>query len=194
MRIVLLAALVAGCATGGTKTAQRYTGYPYDVSDEGNRVSGLVCGVDVDYTVERHGDATVISGFGSRSQLIEVRDENGGRHVTGSLGAGPDRGELDVMLTADRLRGRIGVRDVDLVAAGDTYQGRYTVRNVLGSMPMTVEGRTALLSLPRSGLGALVPGMLNCEGPVGKPVAWGPVAIRFGGPPGYETRAANELR
>jgi hypothetical protein len=39
-----------------------------------------------------------------------------------------------------------------------------------------------------------MPAMLNCEGPVGRPVVWGPVAIRFGGPPGYETRAANDLR
>lgn len=59
---------------------------------------------------------------------------------------------------------------------------------------MTVEGRGELLKLPPADLGALVPGMLNCEGPTRRPVIWGPVAIRFGGPPGYETRAANELR
>lgn len=196
MRTVILAMLVgvAGCATGGAKTAQRYTGYPYDVSDEGNRVSGLVCGVNVDFSVSQRGDETVVSGFGGRSVYMAVRDENGVRHVTGSLGASPDRGELDVTLTPTTLKGRAGIRDVDLVAVGDTYRGRYTVRNQPGSAPMAVEGRSTLLSLPPAELGALMPGMLNCEGPVGRPVMWGPVAIRFGGPPGYETRAANDLR
>ena len=198
MRISIVLALaigLAGCATGGRTAAQRYTGYPYDVHDEGNRVSGLVCGVNVDFSVDHHGDRTVVSGFGARSVYMEVRDQGGERHVTGSLGAGPDRGELDLVVTANRVKGRAGVRDVDLVAAGDdTYRGRYTVRNQPGEAPMTIEGRSELMKLPPAELGALMPGMINCEGPVGRPVIWGPVAIRFGGPPGYETRAANELR
>ncbi len=196
MRTWILATLVgvAGCATGGAKTAQRFTGYPYDVHDEGNRVSGLVCGLNVDYSVEQRGNGARVSGFGGRSQFIEVRDDNGARHVTGSLGAGPDRGELDLTIAPDGVKGRVGIRDVDLVARGDTYQGRYTVRNQPGSAPMTIDGRSELLKLPAADLGALVPGMFLCEGPVGRPVMWGPVAIRFGGEPGYETRAANELR
>lgn len=193
----MVAALVgvAGCATGGARTAaQRFTGYPYDVSDEGNRISGLVCGINVDYSVDQRGGATVVSGFGARSVYIEVRDQGGARHVTGSLGPGPDRGELDLTLTPERLEGRAGIRDVNLVAAGDSYRGQYTVRNQPGSAPMVVHGRSELLKLPPGELGALMPGMLNCEGPTGRPVIWGPVAIRFGGPPGYESRAANELR
>jgi len=114
--------------------------------------------------------------------------------VTGSLGASPDRGELDVVVAGDRLHGRAGVRDVDLVANGDSYEGRYTVRNQPGAAEMTVEGRGELLRLPPSALGALMPAMLNCEGPVGRPAQWSAVEIRFGGEPGYETRAANELR
>ena len=192
---IFLAALLAlaGCATG-TKVSQRYTGNPYDVHDEGNRVSGLVCGVNVDYSVDQRGDATVVSGFGGRSVYMEVRDQGAARHVTGSLGPGPDRGELDLVVAADHISGRAGVRDVNLAAAGDTYQGSYTVRNQPGSAPMTIEGRSELLKLPPAELGALMPAMINCEGAVGRPVIWGPVAIRFGGPPGYETRAANELR
>lgn len=192
--MLALAVGLAGCATSGRTTAQRYTGYPYDVHDEGNRVSGLVCGVNVDYSVDHRGDATVVSGFGSRSVYMEVRDQGAARHMTGSLGAGPDRGELDLVVTADRVTGRAGIRDVELVAAGDEYRGRYTVRNQPGEAPMTIEGRSELLKLPAAELGALMPAMLNCEGPVGRPVIWGPVAIRFGGPPGYETRAANDLR
>ena len=49
--------------------------------------------------------------------------------------------------------------------------------------------------MPAAELAALVPLMLNCEGPVGRSLVQGPPgAIRFGGPPGYETRAANEIR
>ena len=189
----LLLAL-AGCAASGPKSAQRFTGNPYDVTDEGNRISGIVCGIDVEYTVARHGDTTAISGFDNHPLFMEVRDEGGERHLTGSLGPGPDRGELDVVLSPQRLRGRAGIRDVALVAAGDSYRGSYTVRNQSGASPMLVEGRGTLLQLPPAELAALMPAMLNCEGPVGRPVMHGPVAIRFGGAPGYETRAANELR
>ena len=85
MKTGVLAVLIgiAGCATGGAKTAQRYTGYPYDVHDEGNRVSGLVCGINVDYTVQHRGDGVLVSGFGGRSHFIQVRDDNGVRRVTG---------------------------------------------------------------------------------------------------------------
>jgi hypothetical protein len=196
MRSSLMLALalgLAGCATSGRTTAQRFTGYPYDVHDEGNRVSGLVCGVNVDFSVDHRGDATVVSGFGGRSVYMEVRDQGGARHVTGSLGAGPNRGELDLTVTPERVTGRAGIRDVNLVAAGDEYRGHYTVLNQPGQAPMTIEGRGELLKLPAAELGALMPTMVNCEGPVGRPVVWGPVAIRFGGPPGYETRAANEV-
>ena len=62
MKPWILATLVgvAGCATtsGGPRTAQRFTGYPYDVSDDGDRISGLVCGVNVDYTVQNRGAVT----------------------------------------------------------------------------------------------------------------------------------------
>jgi hypothetical protein len=192
----MLAALVAGCATTGTgaRTAQRYTGYPYDITDDGKRISGLVCGVNVDYTVEQRGDATVVSGFGGRSNYLEVRDQGGARHVTGTLGGSVSSDQLDLVVAADRVRGRAGRRDVDLAASGDGYRGRYSVRNQPGAAPMEIEGRSELLKLPAAEVGALMPAMINCGGAVGRPVMWGETMIRFGGAPGYETRAANELR
>jgi hypothetical protein len=185
---------IAGCATTQARSAQRFTGYPYDITSTGDRISGLVCGVNVEYSVSHRAGQTDVNGFGGRSVFIQVRDNGPERHITGSLGGSVARGQLDVTLTPTRLVGRAGIRDLDLVAAGDSYRGRYEVRNEIGSAPMVVEGRSALLDLPPAALGALVPAMLNCEGPVGRPVMHGPVAIRFGGPPGYETRAANELR
>ena len=191
--LALLLIGFGGCATT-TPTAQRFTGNPYCISDEGSRISGLVCGVNVEYSVARHGSATSLSGFGSRSVYVEVHEQGGERRITGSLGGSPSVGELDLTLSAGRLRGRAGVRDVDLVAAGDGYRGTYRVRNESGAAPMEIDGRGELMRLPAAELAALMPAMLNCEGPVGRPVMHGPVAIRFGGAPGYETRAANELR
>jgi hypothetical protein len=196
MKSTILVALVAvaGCATGrSAQTTQRFTGYPYDVKDDGSRVSGLVCGMSVDYSVEQHGEVTRVSGFGGGSVFLEVRDTPKARHLTGSLGGGPYRGELDLTLTSEKLKGRAGTRDVDLSAVGDTFQGSYKVLNMIGWAPMTVEGRDLLWKLPPAEIAALLPGMLNCEGPIGRPVVRGPVAVRFGGPPGYETREANEL-
>ncbi|HXU73214.1 MAG TPA: hypothetical protein VN947_28035 [Polyangia bacterium] len=194
---ILAAALVAatGCATtSGSTTASHYTGYPYNISDDGKRISGLVCGVGVDYSVEQHGDLTRVTGFGLHSQSFEVRPALDGWHVMGSLGTGPAAGELDVLVTPTAVRGRAGLRDVWLQAVNDEYQGRYTVRNRIGASPMVVEGRTELMKLPPAELAALVPGILNCEATPGKPVIQGAVAVRFGGPPGYETREVNQLR
>src|SRR6185312_14744018 len=116
---ILAAALVAatGCATtSGSTTASHYTGYPYNISDDGKRISGLVCGVGVDYSVEQHGDLTRVTGFGLHSQSFEVRPALDGWHVMGSLGTGPAAGELDVLVTPTAVRGRAGLRDVWLQA------------------------------------------------------------------------------
>ena len=193
MAVALVA--VAGCATAGSgKPATQYTGYPYAIKDDGGRISGLVCGMSIDYSVSQQGDVTRVSGFGSGAVYFEVHDKPYARHVTGSLGGGPSRAQVDLTLTADLLRGQAGLREVDLGAAGDTFQGHYKVRNMLGSAEMTIEGRDLLWKLPAAELAALLPGMLNCEGPMGRPVVYGPVAVRFGGPAGYESRGANDIR
>jgi hypothetical protein len=198
MRSPILVALVAvaGCATSGTaQTAQRFTGYPYDIKDDGSRISGLVCGMNVDYTVTQHGDVTRVSGFGGGSVMLEVRDRPGARYVTGSLGGGVGRSELDLVLTSDRLKGRAGTRDVDLAAApDDSYVGAYKIINVTGSAPMKLSGRDTLWKLPSPELATLLPGMINCQEHSGRAAIYGPTAVRFGGPPGYETRQANALR
>ncbi len=193
-----LALAVAGCATtSGATTAQHLTGYPYDVHDEGSRINGLVCGVSIDYTVERRGDTTTLSGFDGthRPVYLEVREQGSGRrHITGTLGSATGTGEVDLVVTPTDLVGRAGVRTVQLAAAGDAYRGRMTVLNWQGSAPITVDGRGELLGLPAADAAALLPGMLNCEAPLGQPVVRADVAVRFGGPVGYESRAANEIR
>jgi hypothetical protein len=196
-------AAAAGCATT-SQPAARYTGYPYDIKDDGSRISGQVCGMNVDYGVSRHGDVTRVDGFGSiasggsevetqRTHFFEVRDKPGARYLTGSLGGGPTSSQIDLVMTSDLLRGQVGVRDVELHAVGDELQGHFTIRNMTGTALMRIEGRDTLWKLPPAELAALLPGMLNCSAH-GRAIVQGPVTVRFGGPAGYETRWANSIR
>jgi hypothetical protein len=194
-KLALVALVLGGCATASSG-GQRLTGYPYDVHDEGNRVDGLVCGLSVDYTVGRSGDATSLSGFdGTRQPVyLEVKQSGDQRHVVGSLGSRTGTGEVDLVVTPQRIKGRAGMRDLDLVAAGDGYRGTMTVLGYQGPVAMTVDGRRELLELSPSQLGSILPTLVNCGTPPNRPMVRDTVAVRVGGPPGYETRAANETR
>ncbi len=199
-RLACIALLLAGCATAGSmapaRQAQRFTGYPYDVKDEGNRITGVVCGVTVDYTVEQRGAATVLSGFDGTHQpvYIEVSDRDGVRHIVGSPGARTGAGEVDLTLGAGHLRGRAGLRNVDLVAHDDALDGTITALDKQGTGEATIEGRTLLGAMPPADAGAILPPLLNCEGRLGQYLFQNPLLVRVGGPPGYEPRTANAVR
>jgi hypothetical protein len=200
-RLACIALLVAGCATTSsntpTRTAQRFTGYPYDVQDEGNRVTGTVCGVNVDYTVEQREGATVLSGFDGSHQSVylEVRDGSGTRHITGSLGNHAGVGEVDLTLTANEIKGRSGLRNFKLTATqDDAFDGTMTALDQQGQGEATIEGRAVLNSLPPAEAGAILPSLLNCEGKLSRFLNQNPLLVRLGGPPGYEPRGANAVR
>lgn len=198
-RLACIALLLAGCATSGGRMAaqspQRFTGYPYDVKDEGNRVTGLVCGVSVDYTVEQRGGAVVLTGFdGSRQPIyLEVRDDGGARHITGSLSNHAGVGEVDLTVSANALKGRAGLRKFDLAARDDAFAGTMTALDMQGKAAATVDGRATLQSLPPAEAGAILPSLLNCEGQLGRYLFQNPLVVRIGGPAGYEPRAANAV-
>lgn len=200
-RLVGLALLFAGCATAGhvapARQAQRFTGYPYDIRDEGNRVTGLVCGVSVDYTVEQRGNATVLSGFDGSHQpiYVEVRDDADRRHIVGTLNQRPGTGEVDLSITPMELSGRAGLRKFALTAkAEDEFDGVMTSLDQQGRGEATIEGRSLLQSLPAADAGAILPALLNCEGRLGRYLFQNPLLVRVGGPPGYEPRGANDVR
>jgi hypothetical protein len=200
-RLACIALLVAGCATTGgnvpTRTAQRFTGYPYDVQDEGNRVTGQVCGINIDYTVEQRDGATVLNGFDGAHQpvYLEVRDGGGARHIVGSLSNHAGVGEVDLTLTAAEIKGRAGLRNFKLTAAqDDAFDGTMTALDQQGEGEATVEGRAVLQSLPPAEAGAILPSLLNCEGKLSRFLNQNPLLVRLGGPPGYEPRAANAVR
>ena len=139
--VLVLALGLAGCATSGRTTAQRFTGYPYDVHDEGNRVSGLVCGVNVDYSVDharrRDGRQRLRRALGLYGGARPGR--RAPRHRLARRR--PDRGELDLVVDARPAAGaRRHARRRPRRRSDDTYRGRYTVRNQPGAAPMIDRG------------------------------------------------------
>jgi hypothetical protein len=199
----MLIALVAasGCATTASRVAdrssrQRFTGDPYDVWDEGRRITGSVCGLNVEYTVSHSGATTTLSGFADsgRPLYVEVRNEGAIRHITGALGVLTGANEVNLAVSSDRLRGRAGLRNFELVAVGDSFRGAMQALNTYAPVPALVDGRTALQQLPDAALGAILPPLLNCNAPFGRPTARPDVMVRVGGPAGYETRTTNEIR
>jgi hypothetical protein len=195
MKTWILATLVAatGCATtGGGKTAQQLTGDPYSVKDEGNRLTGLVCGVAVDYTVDHRGDRTVLGSFG-RPAHLEVTANGAERHIVGTLGTHVGADEVDLTVTPDRLTGRAGLRNFDLKADGDRLRGVMTTLYVHGNAEATVEGRSELAKLDDAAVGAVLPSLLNCEH-FGHQVVQPPMLVRIGGPAGYSPRENNSER
>src|SRR5262249_2011699 len=146
-RLVSIAlVIIGGCATTSSNTparsAQRFTGYPYDVQDEGNRVTGSVCGINVDYSIEQRDGATVLSGFDGSHQpvYLEVRDSEGARHIVGSLGNRAGVSEVDLMVSPAEIKGRAGLRNFKLAATqDDAFDGVMTALDQQGQGEATVE-------------------------------------------------------
>ena len=191
----------AGCATAPLRPpAQHFAGDPYDLTLHHDVIAGEVCGLDVDYAVSQHGDATVLLGPGTHR--LEARELGGGAvRVTGVLGLAARRyPAIDVLIAPDRIVGHIGARELRLVADGDVYRGTYSFPEVaLGGKTnavgdMEVAGRDEMMRLPKPALAALVPSLMTCDRR-----GWArhapqlfhpPIAVRFGGPVHYETTAA----
>jgi hypothetical protein len=199
-RLTLFALLsLAGCATTmpvAKTTAQHFTGKPYNVSDEGHRISGSVCGINVDYSVAKSGNSTVLNGFlgTARTAYVEIAPTATGQHITGTLGARTGTGEIDLYVDANSIKGRSGVRNFDLHADGDVFSGPMTALNTVGWVPAIVGGRSELAQMPSSDMGAILPTLLNCSAPIGRVGAVrSGMMVSIGGPAGYDTRQANEL-
>jgi len=157
-----------------------------------NRISGLVCGVSVDYEIRGAKNGVQLIGSG-RPVYLEVSNEAGGRRITGALGNRTGVNEVDLFVTDGSLKGRAGVRRFDLRANGDDLVGPMTALNTLGSVEALVAGRGELAKLPDAELGAIVPTLLNCSAPMSRSIARQGIAVRIGGPAGYDTRYSNEI-
>lgn len=188
---------LAGCATARpapAAMAQKFTGRPYDIKDEGNRITGSVCGVNVDYTVALGRDGTQLNGFiGRRAAYFEIKPTATGRRVVGTTGR-TGVGEVDLLVDDDSIKGRAGIRSFDLKANGDFFAGPMTALGTIGSVAAVVGGRGELSHMPTADVGAILPALLNCSAPMAHSTVRDGMVVGFGGAAGYETSAANELR
>jgi hypothetical protein len=189
MRNSLLCALfLVGCAggAGSRQPAAHYAGEPFDLSQRGNRITGQVCGMDLDLDVSHHGDAVELSGFidGRLPVHLSARPDIGGRAITGALGTSAGNAAVDLRLGGDTLGGRVGFRRFDLRAHGDELTGTMQIAGAIEPSDAVLEGRAQLAALPLDTQAALVPTLLSCNvQPIGR---WGrsSLMVRVGGPAG----------
>ncbi|HEX4461592.1 MAG TPA: hypothetical protein VIA18_26615, partial [Polyangia bacterium] len=177
---------------------QHFTGKPYDVNDEGSRIAGSVCGVNVDYSVARNDNGhIVLNGFlgTGRPMYVEVEPTPTGQRITGTLSGATGRGEIDLFVDGNTIKGRAGQRSFDLKADGDIFSGPMTALNTVGWVPAIVAGRNELARMPSADMAAILPPLLNCAAPIGRAGAVrSAMLVGIGGTPGYDTHQANELR
>lgn len=166
-------AVVDGLAVA--RPTLRFSGRPYQIThrgahprprgpssglqDEGGRISGQVCGLDVSYHVSHQGDHVQLLGrvAGGAPSWIEVRDEQRGRNIRGAIGP------MEVTL-------RLGAAGVE----GDVGGWRVQLRNVRDALADLVifpggarsavglTGRGALWDMPAADQGAVLPIMMAC--------------------------------
>lgn len=173
-----------------------YDAYPAEIGpsagvrDYGGRVTGRVCGADVNLEAEYRGRYLALTGHvyplevtstivddSEYASRIEVRDhaERGGvvdRRISGTVGATgrdladalnfgrPPRRAIDLELTRDRLRGHVGLRDLDLRAHDDTLEGTMTIAEQ--KLPFRIRGWGAVWSMPAADQAAILPFVLTC--------------------------------
>src|SRR5512146_1856105 len=101
--------------------------------DNGGRISGNVCGLDITFDVQHEGDKTRLTGFVDEKQTdsrIEVRDVEGvSRQITGTLDSESGTA-VNIDLRKNAIRGNIGLRQFDLGREGDHYIGSLKVANI----------------------------------------------------------------
>ena len=138
----LASALGAGCAASGPvmingqavpRAQYRFEGRPYvvkhidahpsptrDVTGYGGRITGPVCGNDVDYEVRHaHGEVTLNGYIDTHfASQIETHDANGERIITGNFGTGAGNSVIDLRLRTNALIGRVGYREYQLMQEG----------------------------------------------------------------------------
>lgn len=185
MRLLLLSVTFAtGCAAAGPTT--RYSGEPFELAAQPSRITGQVCGMDLDVDVTHRGDGVTLTGFldGELPVNLSARPLDGGVGITGALGTSAGQAAVELRVAADALDGRVGFRKFDLHAAGDALVGTMQLPDAIEPPGVTVDGRAQLMSLPIETKAALVPALLSCyvetQGKFGRTE----LDVRVGGPAG----------
>ena len=186
MRTLLLSVVfAAGCATA-SGPATHYSGEPFELAARPSRISGQVCGMDLDVDVTRSGDGVALSGFldGKFPVHLSAHPVGGGVAIDGALGTTAGQSAVELRVAADELDGRVGYRSFELRANGDTLAGTMQIPDAVERPEVTLEGRAQLAALPMEAQAALLPALLTCN--VQTQGKWGrsELVVRVGGPAG----------
>jgi hypothetical protein len=188
------AARSASTAGAGPGNAQEYTGQPFTVRQQGARLSGLVCGQDIQYTMQRGADGqTVLLGFlgTDAPSRLEVRQRGALRLISGSLGTPAGSAAVDLQLGPERLQGRVGFRYFDLRRAGDALTGPMRIAGTDDLAEATVQGVQAMWAMPEAAQAAVLANLLTCfVAPIGS-YGRSPLRVGFGGPAGAQPRGSS---
>jgi hypothetical protein len=150
----------------------------------GGRLAGFACGAAFNYESDFRGRSLLLGGFAQASDPstapvriqipahLEVRDVDGHRHITGSIGddmstilIAHDRSSrvIDFTLGADGLHGQVGSRYFD-VARTDAETMVGTVQISTGEvLPFEMRGISSMWSMPAADQAAILPFMLTCS-------------------------------
>lgn len=215
--LLAVCAGLAGCASLPTtavvngvevpRLTQEYQGQPYVVRhtaahpqpggpsgglvDNGGKISGQICGMDVDYQVHHKGDHILLVGFLDQTKptQIQIRDQAGERVITGNL----ENAAVNLHLRSNSLEGTSGFRAFKMVQDGDRLVGKMRSLNTDDLGDVTVNGRDELWALPPAAQAAVLPAMLACF--VAKIGNFGrsPLVVGFGGKGGAQPRESSSL-
>jgi hypothetical protein len=196
MRFVIFSILgsalaASGCAGSAHESpAAHYAGEPFDLTARGDRISGEVCGMDLDlFVVALSWDegATLgveLTGFIDGQIPVHLRQEAGDGLIKGSIGTSAGDAAVELRLTRERLVGRVGFRRFDLRARGDDFVGTMQIGDAIERSDVLVQDGKKLHALSMGEQVALLPTLLTCNvQPVGR---WGKssLTVRIGGPAG----------
>ena len=162
--------------------------------DNGGRISGNICGLDVTYDVSHEGDKTRLTGFVDEKQTdsrLEVRDVEGvSRQITGTLDSESGTA-VNLDLRKNAIRGNIGLRQFDLGRDGDRYIGSLKVANITTSA--TINGAEDLWTLPPAAQAVVLPALLTCYGDELEQNKRGALIVGFGGRQTWEGKRVSSI-
>lgn len=134
------------------------------LKEQGGRISGVVCGVDIEYTVEHGGDHVALSGFlenqhASQMKIIETEDA---RIMVGSLGTR----EVRLTIREDSLQGYVGRCPYDMRRGVPSDEDSDTLMQNFRGFGETMEVRLSnpkeLWKMPAADQAAVLPLMMLC--------------------------------
>lgn len=128
------------------------------VKEQGGRITGVICGSDVDLNVTHAGDHVELYGVveNQHQATLQIAQTQGFHTITGSIAFR----EVRLELYGDRLRGFIGRCPVEMVQEGDALVD--TVVSNGQPMRRQLTGLDTLWKLPAAPQALILPMVVSC--------------------------------